>query len=135
MALPDGVAVLGDIVFIVTKYKVRTFNDFSRTNNDRWANNEVLLNKPRSQFLGPGLDTFDLTVLVDARLGLNPRKEVDKLVAYSREGKVMKFSIGGKGLGLDKVKITSLVQNWTKIDNRGNLISATYNLSLEEYIS
>ncbi|MDM5278795.1 phage tail protein [Paenibacillus silvae] len=135
MALPDGVAVLGDIVFIVTKYKVRTFSDLSRTNNDRWANNEILLKKPRSQFLGPGLDTFELTVLVDARLGLNPRKEVDKLVAYSREGKVMKFSVGGKGMGVDKVKITSLVQNWQKMDNRGNLTSATYNLTLEEYVS
>nr|WP_145402954.1 phage tail protein [Paenibacillus xylanexedens] len=135
MALPDGVAVLGDIVFIVTKYKVRTFSDLSRTSNDRWANNEILLKKPRSQFLGPGLDTFELTVLVDARLGLNPRKEVDKLVAYSREGKVMKFSVGGKGMGVDKVKITSLVQNWQKMDNRGNLTSATYNLTLEEYVS
>ncbi|MFJ2044518.1 phage tail protein [Paenibacillus taichungensis] len=135
MALPDGVAVLGDIVFIVTKYKVRTPSALTRTNNDRWANNEILLNKPRSQFLGPGLDTFDLTVKVDARLGLNPRKEVDKLVAYSREGKVMKFAVGGKGMGIDKVKITNLVQEWEKVDNRGNLISATYNLTLEEYIS
>lgn len=59
---------------------------------------------------------------------------MDKLVTYSREGKVMKFTIGGKGMGVDRVKITSLVQNWEKLDNRGNLISATYNLTLEEYV-
>lgn len=47
----------------------------------------------------------------------------------------MKFSVGGKGMGVDKVKITSLVQNWQKMDNRGNLTSATYNLTLEEYVS
>lgn len=133
MALPDGIGVLGDIVFIVTSYKVRTFEGFTRTSNDRWSSNEIIKKKPRSQFLGPGLDTFDLTVRVDARLGLNPRKEVDKLVGYSREGKVMKFSVGGKGMGADRVKITNLVQNWEKLDNRGNLISATYQLTLEEY--
>lgn len=133
MALPEGIGVLGDIVFIVSNVKVRTFNDFSRTNSDRWASNELIHKKPRSQFLGPGLDTFSLTVRVDARLGLNPRKEVDKLVRYSREGKVMKFSIGGKGLGVDRVKITNLVQNWEDIDNKGKLISATYSLTLEEY--
>ncbi|MBB3132128.1 hypothetical protein FHS19_006855 [Paenibacillus rhizosphaerae] len=134
MALPDGVGVLGDIVFIVTSYKVRTFEGLTRTSNDRWANNEIIHKKPRSQFLGPGLDTFDLTVRVDARLGLNPRAEVDKLVQYSREGKVMKFTVGGKGMGVDRVKITSMTQNWETLDNRGNLISATYSLTLEEYV-
>ncbi|MEK5166216.1 phage tail protein [Paenibacillus sp. FSL R5-0527] len=134
MALPDGIGVLGDIVFIVSSFKVRTFSEFSRTTADRWGNNDIIQKKPRSQYLGPGLDTFDLTVRVDARLGLNPRAEVDKLVTYSREGKVMKFTIGGKGMGVDRVKITSLVQNWEKLDNRGNLISATYNLTLEEYV-
>ncbi|MNZ72933.1 Phage P2 GpU [compost metagenome] len=133
MALPEGIGVLGDIVFTVSNFKVRTFNDFSRTSSERWASNELIHKKPRSQFLGPGLDTFSLTVHVDARLGLNPRKEVDKLVGYSREGKVMKFSIGGKGMGVDRVKITNLVQNWEEIDHRGNLISATYSLTLEEY--
>lgn len=133
MALPDGIGVLGDIVFIVTSNKIRTFENFTRTSADRWASNEIIHKKPRSQYLGPGLDTFDLTVRVDARLGLNPRKEVDKLVGYSRDGKVMKLSIGGKGMGVDRVKITNLVQNWEKIDNRGNLISATYTLTLEEY--
>ncbi|KHF33395.1 phage tail protein [Paenibacillus sp. USDA918EY] len=134
MALPDGVGVLGDIVFIVTSYKVRTFESLTRTSNDRWANNDIIHKKPRSQFLGPGLDTFDLTVRVDARLGLNPRAEVDKLVKYSREGKVMKFTVGGKGMGVDRVKIISLTQNWERLDNRGNLISATYSLTLEEYV-
>lgn len=134
MALPDGVGVLGDIVFIVTSYKVRTFESLTRTSNDRWANNDIIHKKPRSQFLGPGLDTFDLTVRVDARLGLNPRAEVDKLVKYSREGKVMKFTVGGKGMGVDRVKIISLTQNWEHLDNRGNLLSATYSLTLEEYV-
>lgn len=134
MALPEGIGTLGDIVFIVTSSKVRTFSGFSRTTTDRWANNDIIHKKPRSQFLGPGLDTFEMTVRVDARLGLNPRAEVDKLVAYSREGKVLSLVIGGKGMGVNKVKITNLVQNWNTLDHRGNLLSAEYTITLEEYV-
>ncbi|MEC0234081.1 phage tail protein [Paenibacillus kribbensis] len=129
-----GLATLGDIVFIVTHYKIRTFTDFTRTNNDRWAANEIIGKKPRSQFLGPGLDTIDLTVRVDASYGMNPRKEVDKLVDYSRKGKVMPFVLGNKGLGVKWWKIKSMTQNFNNIDNKGRLVSATYSLTLEEYV-
>lgn len=132
--MATGLGSLGDIVFIVTHQKIRTFTDFRRNNNDRWGANEIINNKPRSQFLGPGLDTIDLTVRVDASYGLNPRKEVDKLVEYSRKGKVMPFIIGNKGLGVKHWKITSLTQEWTNVDSKGQLITAIYNLTLEEYV-
>ncbi|MCM3129023.1 phage tail protein [Paenibacillus provencensis] len=134
MALPEGIGVLGDIVFISTHYKIRTFTGFTRTIADRWATNDIIHKKPRSQFLGPGLDQYDMTVVVDARLGLNPRKEVDKLVEYSRKGRVMPLVIGGKGLGMDRVKIINYVQNWERIDDKGNLLRASYTLTLEEYV-
>jgi phage protein U len=129
-----GLGSLGDIVFIVTDYKIRTFTDFRRTSNDRWAANEIINQKPRSQFLGPGLDTIDLTVRVDASYGLNPRQEVDKLVDYSRKGKVMPFIIGNKGLGVKWWKITNLTQEWRNVNNKGQLLSASYSLTLEEYV-
>ncbi|MDY7990692.1 phage tail protein [Paenibacillus polymyxa] len=129
-----GLATLGDIVFIVTHYKIRTFSEFKRTTNDRWGANEIIGKKPRSQYLGPGLDSIDLTVRVDASYGMNPREEVEKLVEYSRKGKVMPFIIGKKGLGVKWWKITGLTQNWENVNNKGQLVVATYNLTLEEYV-
>ncbi|MOA52823.1 Phage P2 GpU [compost metagenome] len=70
---------------------------------------------------------------LDVRYGINPRKELDTLIELERAGKAMPLIIGGKGLGVNKWKITSLEQTWSDIDNRGNLLRATVSISLEEY--
>ena len=70
----------------------------------------------------------------DVALGMNPRKEMDKLLEYSRTGKVMPLQIGGKALGTGKWKITGLVQEWTSVDGKGRLLRAKLQVTLEEYV-
>ncbi|WP_342576532.1 phage tail protein [Paenibacillus sp. FSL M8-0142] len=132
-----GLGALGDVVFISsfkTPIKVRTFRDFQRDSSARWGTNEIHLQKPRSQFMGPGLDTISFTMQFDARLGMNPRKEAEKLLDYQREGKVLLLQIGGKPLGQGKWKITNLNQSWEDIDREGNLLKAGLSVTLEEYV-
>jgi len=132
-----GLGALGDVVFISsfrTPIKVRTFRDFQRDSSARWGTNEIHLQKPRSQFMGPGLDTISFTMQFDARLGMNPRKEMEKLMDYQRDGKVLLLQIGGKPLGQGKWKITSLTQSWEDIDREGNLLKAGLSVTLEEYV-
>lgn len=132
-----GLGALGDIVFIssmTNPVKVRTFDEFQRSSTDRWGNNEIHLQKPRSQFLGPGLDTISFSMTFDAALGMNPRKEMEKLLEYSRSGKVMPLSIGGKALGAGKWKITGLVQEWSSVDSKGILLRSKLQVTLEEYV-
>ncbi|MEK3784686.1 phage tail protein [Paenibacillus sp. FSL R5-0810] len=132
-----GLGALGDVVFISsfrTPIKVRTFRDFQRDSSARWGTNEIHLQKPRSQFMGPGLDTISFTMQFDARLGMNPRKEAEKLLDYQREGKVLLLQIGGKPLGQGKWKITNLTQSWEDIDREGNLLKAGLSVTLEEYV-
>ncbi|CAM3300701.1 MULTISPECIES: phage tail protein [Paenibacillus] len=132
-----GLGALGDVVFISsfrTPIKVRTFRDFQRDSSARWGTNEIHLQKPRSQFMGPGLDTISFTMQFDARLGMNPRKEAEKLLDYQREGKVLLLQIGGKPLGQGKWKIMNLSQSWEDIDREGNLLKAGLSVTLEEYV-
>lgn len=132
-----GLGALGDVVFISsfrTPIKVRTFRDFHRDSSARWGTNEIHLQKPRSQFMGPGLDTISFTMQFDARLGMNPRKEAEKLLDYQREGKVLLLQIGGKPLGQGKWKIMNLTQSWEDIDREGNLLKAGLSVTLEEYV-
>lgn len=137
MALP-GSGAIGDIGFIsvfgTDRRKVRTFKDFVRTSADRWGSTEIVLQKPRKQFLGPGLDTVSFTIILDVNLGMNPRTEMEKLLSYSRDGKVLPLVIGGKPLGQGKWTITGLTQNWTNVDNKGNVLQASLDVSLEEYV-
>ncbi|MNW36145.1 Phage P2 GpU [compost metagenome] len=137
MALPS-MGAIGDIGFISyfgpERKKVRTFKDFVRTSADRWGSTEIILQKPRKQFLGPGLDTVSFTIVLDANLGMNPRPEMEKLLVYSRDGKVLSVVIGGKPLGQGKWSISGLTQNWTNVDNKGNVLQASLDVSLEEYV-
>ena len=132
-----GLGALGDVVFISsfkTPIKVRTFRDFQRDSSARWGSNDIHMQKPRSQYLGPGLDTISFNMTLDARLGMNPRKEMEKLLGYQRDGKVMLLQIGGKALGQGKWKIMSLTQSWGDIDREGNLLKAELAVTLEEYV-
>jgi phage protein U len=137
MAMP-GLGSLGDVGFIAVfgtdRRKVRTIQDFQRVSSDRWATSDLILQKPRKQFLGPGLDTVSFTIILDVNLGMNPRVEMEKLLAYSRDGKVLPLVIGGKPLGTGKWSISGLTQNWLHIDNKGYLIKAAHDISLEEYV-
>lgn len=124
----------GDLVFEVSTEKVRTFSDFKRTNSERWASHEIIVEKPKSEFIGPGLDGITFTMRFDVNFGVNPRQEMDRLVDMSRNGEVHYLIIGGKGLGEGMWKIKTLGQEWTVVDNMGNVLSSKIDVTLEEYV-
>ena len=125
---------LGPIVFIATEKTLRTFRDFRRTGGGRFAVHEVLGKKPITQRIGPGLDTVSFVMRFDAKYGVNPRKEMDNIVALERDGKAMPLTIGGKGVGTALWVITQYEQNWSTVDNRGNILTAEVSISLQEYV-
>ena len=124
----------GEIIFEASYNKTKTFDEFNRTSADRWATHDIIGLKPKSEFLGPGLDKITFTMLFDVSLGVNPRTEMDKLLVMSRLGKIETLIVGGKPLGSYKWKILGLGQNWNIVDNHGNLIKGAINVTLEEYV-
>ncbi|MEF3312607.1 phage tail protein [Paenibacillus sp. GYB004] len=124
----------GPIVFIATADTIRTFDEFSRSSAGRWAKHEIIGRKPLTQFIGPGLDTISFSMRFDAQYGLNPRKEMDALIELERSGTAAALTIGGKGLGVGMWIITSLEQTYDHLDNLGNVLVGTANISLEEYV-
>ena len=71
----------------------------------------------------------------DVQYGMNPRAELDNLLIMSRTGQAEILIIGGKPLGVDKWALTELKQGWSTVDNRGNLLVGTAEVTLKEYIS
>jgi len=129
------IGALGSAVFSVTEKTMQTFDEFSRRNAGRWAKHDVQGQKPLTQWLGPGLDSISFTMRFDVHYGLNPRKELDKLVELERKAKAMALTIGGKKLGVNLWVITSLEENWLSVGKNGELLVATANVSLEEYVA
>ncbi|MFH5187102.1 phage tail protein [Paenibacillus sp. TAB 01] len=128
------IGAFGDVVFIATAETLRTFEDFSRKSSARWAKHEILLRKPKSQFLGPDLDTISFKMRFDVSYGVKPRDEMEKLLVMNRNGEVADLTIGGKSLGEGLWAITSLEQSWDHIDTNGNVLIATASIELEEYM-
>lgn len=131
-----------DVVFVVVETGVsnqwqpivRTIDDFNRSASGRWAQHDIMGKKPKKQYIGPGLDTVSFSVRFSASLGLNPRKELDRLINIEREGKALPLVIGRKPVGVGLWVITSLSQDWERLDNMGNVLDAQVNITLEEYV-
>lgn len=122
------------IIFEVSSQKILNFEDFTRSNGVRFSENEVLLKKPVSQFVGEELDQISMTIKFDVERGVNPRAEMDKLIILQRAGSVITIVVGNKGLGRYKWRIEKLNMTWNRIDNKGNLLAAACDLSLKEYV-
>ncbi len=128
------IGVLGNVVFVASADTIRTFEDFSRSLAGRWAKHEIIGQKPKSEYIGPDLDTISFKMRFDVMYGMNPRKEMDALLELARSGKAVPLVIGGKGLGVNKWVVKSVDQEWVRVDNRGNVLVGIANVTLEEYV-
>lgn len=127
------IGTLGDITFTVSADTIRTFTNLTRSNTARYAQHDVIGQKPVLEFLGPGLDTITLPVRLDISYGLNPQAEINAMREAMKTGTRSAFIVGGKFLG-DFV-IESVSDTWETTSNRGNLIKASVSLSLKESVN
>ncbi|OPA76735.1 hypothetical protein BVG16_16320 [Paenibacillus selenitireducens] len=123
----------GEVNFLVSHDKIRTFDDFQRATAGRWAEHAVLGKKPLLQYIGPGLDTVTFTMKFNIYLGVDPRLELDRLVTMDRGGKAYTLTIGGKALGTYKWVISTLNEAFKTLDNEGNILTAEIQIELKEY--
>lgn len=128
------IGVLGTIRFEVSDKRIRTFTDFSRTISGRWTAHEVLGKKPKSQYLGPALDQVTFSMSFNARWGVRPDQELYRLYELVRLGKAVPLILGGKIYGSGLWVVKSVEQHLDQVDNKGRVLRASANVSLEEYV-
>ena len=128
------IGALGDILFKVSIKNVNTFQDFSRSSSGRWAIHEVHMQKPKGEFLGPDLDSISFTMHFDVLLGRNPSYDMEKLMQYSRTGEPLLLVIGGDAMGYYRWVVESVDQEYTKVDNHGNVLQGKADVKLKEYV-
>lgn len=97
-----------------------------------WATHKIIGKKAKTEFLGPGLASFSMTIIVDANLGYKPHTVMKKLNEFCREGKYDTLLIGKHKIGY-KWKIDSVSNAYKKIWNNGQLSSCHIDLSISEY--
>ncbi len=124
-----------DIIFETSDERILTFMDLQRDTASRWGSHEVIGIKPKTEFIGPGLDTISFTVILNGNNGVKVRDEMNKWLEYARSGRAEMLAIGGKFLGVDKWIVKTVSQMWDVIFNSGELFSGKVDITLEEYVS
>lgn len=125
----------GEIVFETSDKRILNFSGFMRDVESRFSAHEVIGKKPKTEYIGPGLDIITFTINLNGNFGIKPREEMDKWVVLARNGEAHTLVVGEKGVGSDRWVVQSVSQAWEVIFNNGELFSGKIDVTLEEYIS
>jgi phage protein U len=127
------IGYMGDIVFTVSPYYMLTPTKFERESSGRWAEHNLLLRKPVSQFGGPGLEKLSFSIILDDDHGIKPEEQLKKLRKMRDIGAVFPLVIGGKPVTQNSWRLDSLKEGdcyWT-VD--GKLQQCVVQITLTEY--
>ena len=116
---------LGDlIVFEVSSEKIQTFSSLTRSVKGKWTTHDIISNKPKSEFLGADLSDISFAVTLSVNHG---EEAVEK-------GEHFPFVLGGRLIGENDWKITSMSETYSTIIADGKIAQAKVNLTLQEYV-
>ena len=114
------------------KLKALIMNEPTYGVSGEWAVHKKIGKKANTEFLGPGLGSFSLSIVVDAKLGYKPHTVMKKLNSFCREGKHDTLVIGKHKIGYEW-KIDSVSNAYKKIWRNGQLTRCQIDLSISEY--
>lgn len=125
------------IVFEVSSERALTFSGMRRNVNGRWADHEIVMEKPRSEFLGAGLSSVSMDVKLSWGMGLEPgeiESVIDNIEAAVESGATNYLYVGNKRIGQNRMRISSVSESWDVIYSGGVLEQVSLSLSFTEYI-
>lgn len=121
----------GDVVFQVFSGFAKTFENYSRTSRAVYADHQVVIGKPASEFTGEDLDEISFDMHFNATLGVSPAAEADKLREMLSSGKAHMLLVGNKPIGYYTLREVSEAVTHTL---RGAPVVSTVTVSLVECV-
>lgn len=125
----------GDITFAVSRKEIKTFDGLKWESSVKYSTHERHLKEPLLEFTGQDVESMSFSMFFSVFLGVNPISEITKLLQAMRRGEVHRLVIGSKAYGTDKWVITKLSNSLERYDNRGNLLVASVNVTMQSYAS
>lgn len=124
---------LGSLVFECSSASLALVQSFSVSHEARYEEHAAQGTFPRPEFLGPGLPTHNLSILLRRQfLGHNPLDEVLMAQRMLLDGEVARLVIGRVGYG--RVTIRKLDYTWNGVlRSAAGPLSVNMSLELREY--
>ena len=125
----------GDFTFEVSRESVKTFTGLKWDSSVKYATHDRHLKEPLLEFTVKDVESMSFSMLFTIFLGVNPIKEIAKLLQAMRRGEVHRLVIGPKAYGTSKWVITKVSSSLDKYDSKGNLLSSKVSVTMKSYSS
>lgn len=127
------VGSMGDIPFVVTYGKIRTFIDYGRSGSGRWAKHDLIGRKPVMEFLGPDVEKVSMKIQLRTDHGINPESELGRLRKMRDTGAVFPFILGGAPVSDNYWLLEDIGENVSYWRAGGKILSVSVDITLTEY--
>ena len=127
------VGCMADIPVVVSSRYIRTFDDYSRSSSGRWAQHDIIGDKPVLEYLGPDVEKISFTMQLRADQGISPARELKKLRRLRDNGKVFPLVIGGSMVTNNMWVLESIDESVSFWGKAGSILSVKVNVTLKEY--
>ena len=127
------VGSMGDIPFVVSYGKIRTFSDYGRSGSGRWAKHDLIGRKPVMEFLGPDVEKVSMKIQLRTDHGINPESELERLRKMRDTGAVCPFILGGAPVSDNYWLLEDIGENVSYWRAGGKILSVSVDITLTEY--
>ena len=127
------VGSMGDIPFVVSYGKIRTFSDYGRSGSGRWAKHDLIGRKPVMEFLGPDVEKVSMKIQLRTDHGINPESELERLRKMRDTGAVFPFILGGAPVSDNYWLLEDIAENVSYWRAGGKILSVSVDITLTEY--
>lgn len=127
------VGSMGDIPFVVSYGKIRTFSDYGRSGSGRWAKHDLIGRKPVMEFLGPDVEKVSMKIQLRTDHGINPESELERLRKMRDTGAVFPFILGGAPVSDNYLLLEDIGENVSYWRAGGKILSVSVDITLTEY--
>lgn len=124
---------MGDIPFVVSYGKIRTFSDYGRSGSGRWAKHDLIGRKPVMEFLGPDVEKVSMKIQLRTDHGINPESELERLRKMRDTGAVFPFILGGAPVSDNYWLLEDIGENVSYWRAGGKILSVSVDITLTEY--
>lgn len=127
------VGYMGDIPFVVSYGKIRTFSDYGRSGSGRWVKHDLIGRKPVMEFLGPDVEKVSMKIQLRTDHGINPESELGRLRKMRDTGAVFPFILGGAPVSDNYWLLEDIGENVSYWRAGGKILSVSVDITLTEY--
>ena len=122
------------LIFRVSDETVMTFKNMKREISGNWGSMDRIGQKPLPYFQGPSLQSITMEIILDASLGIRPRRMLQRIVNMVENGQAEVLVVGRQRVGKNRWVILKSSEAWDIVLQKGELYRATVSLTFQEYM-